>query len=232
MSRVLYDLAGADTQRRFSPYCWRTKLALAHKGLPFETVPWHLTEKDVIAFSGQGAVPVLQDGERTVSNSWDIALYLEQAYPAAPSLFTGEAGRAHAHFVNEWADRVLLPTVGRMLVLDILGVLHEKDRAYYRTTREARYGAPFEQLVAGREARLPELRALLSPVRSALTARPYLGGSAPDYADYAVFGVFQWARCVSSFALLESTDSVYAWRERLLDAHGALARRAPGYPVA
>jgi glutathione S-transferase len=231
MSRVLYDLAGADAQRRFSPYCWRTKLALAHKGLAFETVPWHLTEKDVIAFSGQGAVPVLRDGERTVSNSWDIALYLEQSYPSAPSLFAGEAGRAFAHFVNEWADRVLLPAVGRMLVLDILGVLHEKDRAYYRTTREARYGAPFEQLVAGREARLPELRALLTPVRSAVAVRPYLGGEAPDYADYAVFGVFQWARCVSPFALLESTDPVYAWRERLLEAHGALARRAPGYPV-
>ncbi|MDE1903950.1 MAG: glutathione S-transferase N-terminal domain-containing protein, partial [Alphaproteobacteria bacterium] len=36
----LFDLAGADDDRRFSPYCWRVKLALAHKGLPVETVPW------------------------------------------------------------------------------------------------------------------------------------------------------------------------------------------------
>ena len=58
MALRLYDLAGADPDRCFSPYCWRTKLALAHKGLVAETVPWRFTDKDVIAFSGQGRVPV------------------------------------------------------------------------------------------------------------------------------------------------------------------------------
>jgi hypothetical protein len=29
----LYDLAAAEPERRFSPYCWRIKMALAHKGL-------------------------------------------------------------------------------------------------------------------------------------------------------------------------------------------------------
>jgi Glutathione S-transferase, N-terminal domain len=37
MGMQLYDLAGADLERRFSPYCWRIKLALMHKGLPFDT---------------------------------------------------------------------------------------------------------------------------------------------------------------------------------------------------
>ena len=37
MAITLYDLAGADEHRRFSPYCWRTKMALAHKGLAFTT---------------------------------------------------------------------------------------------------------------------------------------------------------------------------------------------------
>ena len=62
----LYDLAGAEPERRFSPYCWRAKLALAHKGLPFDTTSWRFTDKDVIAFSGQGQVPVLVDGDRVV----------------------------------------------------------------------------------------------------------------------------------------------------------------------
>lgn len=65
-----YDLAGADPERRFSPFCWRTKLALAHKGLPVETIPWRFTDKDVIAFSSQGRVPVLVDGDKTVFDSW------------------------------------------------------------------------------------------------------------------------------------------------------------------
>ncbi|MGO9618568.1 MAG: glutathione S-transferase N-terminal domain-containing protein, partial [Bryobacteraceae bacterium] len=33
MSLILYDLAGADPARRFSPYCWRVRLAIEHKGL-------------------------------------------------------------------------------------------------------------------------------------------------------------------------------------------------------
>ncbi|HXJ10454.1 MAG TPA: glutathione S-transferase N-terminal domain-containing protein, partial [Burkholderiales bacterium] len=45
----LYDLAAAEDDRRFSPYCWRAKMALKHKGLEFETIPWRFTDKDVIA---------------------------------------------------------------------------------------------------------------------------------------------------------------------------------------
>jgi len=63
MALQLHDLAGAEAERRFNPYCWRTKLALVHKGLPFEAIPWRFSEKDVIAFSGQGRVPVLRDGD-------------------------------------------------------------------------------------------------------------------------------------------------------------------------
>jgi glutathione S-transferase len=77
MAIVMYDLAGADPALRFSPYCWRTRMALAHKGLAFETIPWRFTDKEVIAFSGQGRVPVIRDGDRTVSDSWAIAEYLE-----------------------------------------------------------------------------------------------------------------------------------------------------------
>lgn len=89
MGLQLYDLAGAEPERRFSPYCWRTKLALAHKGIAVETIPWRFTDKDTIAFSGQGRVPVLVDGDRIVSDSWVIATYLEKTYADRPSLFGG-----------------------------------------------------------------------------------------------------------------------------------------------
>jgi glutathione S-transferase len=34
---------------------------------------WRFTDKDVIAFSGQGLVPVLVDSGKTVAGSWAIA---------------------------------------------------------------------------------------------------------------------------------------------------------------
>ena len=63
-------------ERRFSPYCWRTKLALKHKGLPFDTIPWRFNEKNAIAFSRQDRVPVLRDCDLVVSDSWTIAIYI------------------------------------------------------------------------------------------------------------------------------------------------------------
>jgi glutathione S-transferase len=72
MGLQLYDLAGAEPERRFSPYCWRTKMALAHKGLPFDTIPWRFADKDVIAFSGQGRVPVLVDGRFRLLDHCDV----------------------------------------------------------------------------------------------------------------------------------------------------------------
>src|SRR3712207_6802176 len=164
MRRVLYDLAGADPNLRFSPYCWRAKLALAHKGLEYETVPWRFTDKDAIAFSGQGRVPVLIDDERVVSDSWAIAVYLEETYPDGPSLFGGPAALALTRFVNAWADMVLQAGMIRLIVSDIAAIIHEKDQAYFRQSREQRFGMPLEQVTAGREERIVAFRETLLPL--------------------------------------------------------------------
>ncbi len=224
---ILYDLAGADSARRFSPYCWRVRMALAHKGLAVETVPWRFTDKEAIAFSGQGRVPVLVDGDRTVADSWAIAAYLEAAYPDRPSLFGGPDAQAVTRFVNSWADRVLITGVARLIISDVLDCLHEKDRAYFRQTREKAFGASLEAVTKDRDAQVVGFRRLLDPLRATLRAQSFLGGDAPSYADYIPFGVFQWARCTSAFELLEPDDAVAAWRGRLLDAFDGLARKAP-----
>jgi glutathione S-transferase len=226
----LYDLAGAQPERRFSPYCWRTKFALAHKGVAFDAIPWRFTDKEMIAFSGQGRVPVLVDGDRVVFDSWTIATYLEDTCPGA-SLFGGDGGRAATHFINAWADTIVVGAIARLIVTDIFAVLHEEDRAYFRETREKRFGATLEAITADRDTRVKEFRQSLEPLRTILVKQPFLGGGAPLYADYIVFGCFQWARCTSPFALLLRDDPVWAWRDRLLGAFDGLAQKSPGYPL-
>jgi glutathione S-transferase len=230
MTLRLYDLAAAEPERRFSPYCWRSRLALAHKGLEVETIPWRFTEKAVIAPSGQGLVPVLVDGERWLSDSWAIANYLEDAYPDRPSLFGGTAARSLSRYYSTVADG-LVAAIFPFIALDIFDRIAVQDRDYFRTSREKRVGMTLEAFVAERTAKLPAFRASLTPLRRVLTAQPYLGGDAPLYADYAVFGPFQWARCISPFVLLEKDDPVRQWRDRLLDRFDGLARSAPAYDV-
>jgi glutathione S-transferase len=233
MTLRLYDLAGADPNLRFSPYCWRIRMALAHKGLAVETIPWRFTDKAVIAFSGQGRVPVLVDSattsgsDKVVSDSWSIAEYLETAYPDRPSLFGGASGHAMARFINAWADSVMAPGLARLVVGDVIHCLDAKDKEYFRTSREQRFGMTLEALRAERDKHLAPFRQNLQPLRGMLAAQPYVGGDAANYADYIVFGGFQWARCVSAYALLEPDDPVVAWRDRLLDAFAGLARNAP-----
>jgi glutathione S-transferase len=227
----LYDLAGAEDDRRFSPYCWRVKMALKHKGLEFETIPWHCTEKEAIAFSGQGLVPVLVDGGRSVHDSWDIALYLEQAYPSRPALFEGGESQALAQFFNHWTWRTLHPPLNRVILLDIYRHLHPKDQPYFRETREKRFGMTLESFAADPKKGLADFRGALEPLRPALVQNLFVSGKGPGFADYILFGVFQWARVVSPARLLEPDDPIYPWRERMLDLFGGYARQAKGYPV-
>ncbi|MDR0379697.1 MAG: glutathione S-transferase family protein [Candidatus Accumulibacter sp.] len=214
---VLYELAGADPDLRFSSYCWRSRMALLHKGLDFETIPWRFTETEAIAFSGQGRVPVLVDGETVVSDSWAIADYLERAYPETPSLFGGAAAQSVTRFVNAFVDGVVNAGIASLIVSDIYPLLHEKDRAYFRASREQRFGKPLEMVTANRETEVVGFRRLLDPFRRVLAGQPFLGGAGPLYADYILFGSLQWARCVSSFALLDEDDVLIVWQERLLD---------------
>jgi glutathione S-transferase len=231
MQIKLYDLAAAEDDRRFSPNCWRSKMALKHKGLEFETVPWRFTDKAAIAFSGQDLVPVLVDGGRTVHNSWNIALYLEEAYPQRPGLFEGAQSRALTEFFQQWVIRAIHGATLKVIVLDLFARLHEKDKAYFRESREKRFGMTLEQYAGDPKAALAAFRGALEPVRPVLVQHPFVSGKGPGYADYLLFGPFQWARAMSPTRLLEPDDPVFAWRERMLDLWGGYARQAKGYPV-
>ena len=101
MARNLYELQGR-ADKRLSPFCWRTRMALWHKGLEAEFIPVQFGQKDKIAFSGQKLVPVLEDNERVIHDSWTIACYLEEpigiarvfsaAPPGAPARALSMAG--------------------------------------------------------------------------------------------------------------------------------------------
>ena len=118
---------------RFSPYCWRIRLALAHKRIPVETIAWRFVEKAEIAPSGGKTVPVLVDADRWIADSWTIANYLEDTYPDSPSLFGGQAARSLTRHYSTLAD-ALVSAIFPFVALDILGHVAGEDRDYFRTT--------------------------------------------------------------------------------------------------
>ncbi len=227
MRRTLYDLAGRDEAVRFSPFCWRTKMALRHKGLDFETVPWRFTDKDLIARTGQGRVPVLVDGERWLNDSWPIALDLDEAYPDHPALMRTEAERAAAHFVNHWCDQVLHPTLRPLLWMEVYKASADKDLGYFRESREKILGQTLEAFTADRNGALETFWRTMQPMESALAGHDWLGGDGPNYADYVLFGSLQWANVVSPDPILPSDSAAARWFDRMLDLHDGYGRNAP-----
>lgn len=228
MTIVLYDLVGRD-DRRFSPHCWRTRMALAHKGLAYEARPTRFTDIPKIGDGSVKTVPAIEDGGRLIVDSWAIARHLEEAYPDRPSLFGGPGGEALSRFVQSWCVAVLHAGIAGLIVADIWQHLLPEDRDYFRSSRERRFGRPLEEVQAGREQRVEGFRNALQPLRMTLKDAPFLGGEQPLYADYLVFGGFQWARTVSPFRLLSDDDPINAWFERCLDLHGGIGRAAQGY---
>jgi glutathione S-transferase len=226
MAIVLYDLVGLD-DRRFSPHCWRTRMALAHKGLACEARPTRFIDIPKIEGGQVKTVPAIRDGERLIVDSWAIAQDLEERYPDRPSLFGGPGGQAVTRFVQSWCTAVLHAGLIGLVIADIWRHLTPEDRDYFRTSREKRFGRPLEEVQAGRETRVEDLRKNLQPLRLTLKDAPWLGGEQPRYADYLVFGGLQWARCISSFEVLAADDPVRAWFERGLDLYDGLGRRAP-----
>lgn len=213
----LYDLAASG--RRFSPYCWRARLSLARKGLPYETVPVAFTEIPTILDGQQKTVPVIDDGGRIVRDSWAIAEHLEATYPDRPALFGGEAGRAACRFAESWANSIL-PLIGPIVLMDIHALLAPADQAHFRRTRETRFGRPLEEVVAGREARVAPLREALTPLRLTLRAQPFVGGTEPNYGDFAVWGSLRWPLTVATIEILAADDPVLVWYRAVAEAVG------------
>lgn len=221
----LYDLAGAQDELRISPFCWRIRMALAHKHLEYETLPWRLVEKDRIVHSNAITVPVIVDGARVVGDSWRIAEYLDATYPDRP-LFESEQAKSYCRWIHHWTERVLHPLIVPLILEDVLRGLHPKDVDYFVRTREEAYGKPIGEICDRSADALARLTAATSFVRRTLRDSQFLAGEAPAYGDYVLFGALQWARCCSPYELIQDGDPMALWFDRMLDLYDGLGRKA------
>jgi glutathione S-transferase len=230
MSLTFYERLGHEG-RRPSPFSWRIRYALAHKGIEADVVPVRFGDAGLIEeLSGQRFVPVIDDGGTVIADSWAIACHLDDRYSDAPPLMAGEMGRALTRMINAWVDTMMQPALRPLIYDHFENVLDEDGRAYFRESREAMLGMTFEELCEGREQHLASFHNLIEPLRKTLASTPFVAGEAPAYADYAVFSAFQMARLGSPQEILEPDDPVADWRGRMVGLYDNLGDRFPGYP--
>lgn len=216
--RSLYELCGAEPDRLFSAYSWRARLTLGYKGLDFESRPTPFTQIPRALESIHKTVPVLVDGETTVTESFDICRYLETTYVETPSVFGGDGGMENAALIDNLIVTGLYPTISRMIILDIHNQLAPEDADYFRQSREKRFGMSLEDVQRGRDKERQTFTTFLKPYRRRLVDAPFLGGERLLFADIALAASFCWAKATSPYDTLDGDDVLQNWFDRVLAA--------------
>lgn len=214
--RQLFELCGQEPDRIFSAYSWRARLALGFKGLDFESRPLAFTQIPVVLDGVHKTVPVLMDGETTVTESFAICTYLDEAYSQTPKLFVGDDSMANGALIDNLIVTGLYPTITRMIIKDIHTRLAPDDQAYFRTSRQTRLGAVLEDIQRGRDKERTKFATFLKPYRRRLDGAPFLGGEQVIYADIALAASFCWAKATSDYDVLNGDEVFHAWFDRVL----------------
>nr|WP_083434482.1 glutathione S-transferase N-terminal domain-containing protein [Sphingomonas sp. Y57] len=216
---ALYEIGVADGSSA-SPFVWRIKFALARKGLAYRSKMLSLTDIPKLFGGRFPTAPIIDFGERQMNESLAIADHLDAAYPDRPAIFACAAERMMIGFFDRWLLQVILTHVLPIYMLDAHDGSSPKDRAYYRESREAFYGRALEVIVAGREARLPDLRRAFDPVRETIAGQPFIGGQEPNFADMCLLGLFIFIGTIATLPPLAGDDVLVGYVERGLAVFG------------
>ena len=210
---TLYEVAIANGASA-SPFVWRVKLALSRKGIPYRSMMLGLT--DIPShFEGRfHTVPILDLGNQQLNESIAIADWLDKAYPDLPTIFSCPAERSMIGFFDHWLLQLIVSGLLPVYALDAHNCAATKDQDYYRRSREAYFGRTLEEVVAGREGRLADVRRSLEPLRLTLASRRFLGGNEPNFADMCMLGLFIFVGTIGTLPLLAADDPLVAYADR------------------
>jgi glutathione S-transferase len=229
---TLYDLV-LKSGITLSPFVWRTKLALLHKGFVIDDVETSYMGIRRILDGSQRRLPVIDDNGTIVPDSWDIAEYLDRTYPDRPQLYRNQAEKNFARFLDGWMWRGIIHSWFSCYTLDQVKLVHDEDRDYVLDAHQNRiFKRPLEEVVADREQRLLEYRPTLDPLRDLLSRSKWLAGDEPDQIDYIVLGNFLWAASLASHPPLAKDDPLMDWLDRGFDLFGGIGRDPRLYPLA
>ena len=225
---TLYDLQLASGCT-ISPFVWRTKYALAHKGFDLDIVPGGFT--GILERTGGRSerVPVISDNGEWLFESWVLAEHLEEKYPERPMLCEGPSMKVLTKFIDGWLWRTAIGPWFRCYILDYHDLSLPQDQDYVRWSREQWFlgGQKLEEVQAGREDRLPLVPPQLEPLRQLLRDTRWLGGDTPNYADFSALATFLWTASVAKTPPLTEDDPLRDWLDRGFDLYGGLGRH-PG----
>lgn len=238
-------------QFELSQYSEKVRLILDYKGLAYrkiEVTPG-TGQWELFRLSGQRQVPVLKDGKTIISDSTEIARYLDQQYPDRPLFPTDAQQRGLCLLIEEWADE----SIGVKSRKALFGALSQ-DQNFRKSLLPATtpdvvkslvevvpndvlkvlgFGVGYSPDVV--KSAVADLKQDLEALCLLLSDRPYLVGNQPTLADLAVAGLSMLIKfpegpyldlpvAVKGKGLPGLADNVaydpfFTWRDRLYAQH-------------
>lgn len=191
-----------------SPFADKVERALAYKGLAFERVAHQIADyKSRKALNFAAKLPALEHEGRTIGDSTQIALYLEERFPERPLIPSSPRDRGLCLALEDWADESLYFHEMRLR-------LHMQSNAERYNRRIASFENGFMQRVGWRVLRpavgmtlhmqgmgrrdertfLQDVERHVASVTGMITdpavGGPFLFGEALSIADIAIWSMF------------------------------------------
>ncbi len=210
-----------------SPFVWATKYAIAHKGLDMEVVPGGFTGIMERTGGQSERLPAIVDDGEWVLDSWLIAEHLDRKYPDRPTLIGDPSVKVLTQFIETWLWQTAISPWMSCYIKNYRDWSVPEDHAYVTESRERMFGRKIEDIVVGREDRLPQVPPKLELLRGILKEHKWLGGESPNYADYRALAVFLFCASVADTPPLTADDPLRDWIDRGFDLYGGLGRH-PG----
>ncbi|MEE9217859.1 MAG: glutathione S-transferase family protein [Acidobacteriota bacterium] len=180
------------------PYCVKAQYVLQSKGVKYETITVPTEDRSKITeISGQEKVPVLVDGQQVVSDSTEIARYLEEKFPEPPLRAVAGVPPGLSDLLEDWSDEVFAG--------------HVFDYAWEKYKPEEE--GPTDHALMERSMRL--IDADMRMLCEALHQQAFLLGGQPSVADAAVWSCLKIARDGKLLDMKPSWGPVNEWLQRM-----------------
>ena len=174
MTINFYDIPGPLPGKAWSPNTLKTRFALNFKNLPYQTTwveypdiesLYHTlgvqpTSKQPDGVTPYYTLPIIVDssppnntGPVILTDSWDIAVYLDSAYPEPPRLFPKGTKALQAAFQDLWMDAFLSHAPPIILPRTPEVALNAPSAEFFHRTRTELFGKPLSEIEPHGEGR-------------------------------------------------------------------------------
>jgi len=210
---ILYDIPSPLPGKAWSPNAWKARYVLNYKGLAYRTEWIEYPEIEPLSKSlgvqptmtrpnGDPlyTIPMIHDlaTGKAVSDSFEIAKYLDDTYPEAPAVLPKAVRGLQAQFHHSIARMYLVD--GFKLVIPAQK-LNPPSMEYYIRTKQEVFGKPWEEIAPQGEDRLVAWKRIEGQVSvldkcyaENISNTGWIMGDTPSFVDFVVAGYLTWIK--------------------------------------